>query len=327
MPIKEKIEPNKDALTIRVTDGGLFVAKLHYAADATKNPSNQIGKKWLRTALNGYMGGLSDPNWLKEMEIKYTAGSGDRILPNWQTWLQSSNVFIDREVDITQAKIYGSYDHGYVNPACYLVHAIQPDGMRQTLWEFYESGVPVPMIAKIISGERVQLYDGRVIEGNPYAKREIQKICDPEIMRRTQVMSTGPNKSIADLFAQSRVYFTRGERGDDMTVANWLIGNLWLDPYEPGYQIHRDCRNLIWELGRLQRKSWSPLQAKVKNQPESLVDKDNHAWDALKYWLKRFPVGVPQLAKIERQADFNFWRDMGKRRSKVKLSYVREFAK
>lgn len=321
----KKIKPNKDALSTRITSGGLFVCKLHYAADEYKNPANPQGKEWLRSALNGYAGGMSDPNWLKEMEIKYTAGSGQRVLQHWQSWLSSSNIFIDGEVDITDAKLYGSYDHGYANPACYLVHAIYPDGLRRTIWEFYAAEIPVPAIAKVIKGEDVKVPGKPPIKGNPYAGSEIFRICDPEIERRTQVMANGPNKSIANLFEKDGVYFIKGERGDDMTVANWLLGNLWLDPFEPTYQIHRGCTNLIWELGRLQRKSWSVMQARTRNQPELLLDKDNHAWDALKYWLKRFPVGVKQVEKPKKEADFNFWRDMKK--SKVKMSYSRDFAK
>lgn len=324
---KETIRPNKKGLTTRVTNGGLFVVKLHYASDPAKNPANTVGKKWLLNALNGYPGGMQDSNWLKEMEIQYTAGAGEKVLLHWQEWLRHSNIFIDGDMDLTGARLYGSYDHGFRNPACYLVHAVYPDNMRRTIWEFYASEVPVPMVAKIIKGEKVQLDDGRVFDGNPYGGTEVQRICDPEIMRRTQVMSKGPNKSVADLFTQSGVYFSQGSRGDDVTVASWLTGNLWVDPFNPMYQIHRQCSNLIWELGRLQRKNYSPLQARTRNQPEGLLDKDNHAWDALKYWLKRFPVGVGQTVKPQQQADFAFWRDLPKRKSRVKLSYIRDFAK
>jgi hypothetical protein len=121
------------------------------------------------------------------------------------------------------------------------------------------------------------------------------------------------------------VHFVMGEKGDDVTVASWLTGNLWADPMLPGYQIHRQCKNLIWELGKLQRKPQSSLQNRVKNQPEVLLDKDNHAWDALKYWLKRFPVGVAKRREEKKEANFAFWRDRHK--SKVKMSYTREFAK
>ena len=67
------------------------------------------------------------------------------------------------------------------------------------------------------------------------------------------------------------------------------------------------------------------MQSRVKNAPEELVDKDNHAFDALKYFLKRFPVGTPIPKAEKKEANFEFWRDMNKRR--VKLSYVREFVR
>lgn len=319
----KKIEPNRAGLTTRITSGGLVICRLHYAADEEKNPSNEVGLEWLRSAIQGYPGGLENPDWKKEMEIFYLAGSGERVLGNWHEWLRNSNIFIDGEVDISDAKLYGSYDHGFRNPACYLVHAVYPDDLRRTVWEFYAKEVPQPMIARIIKGETVTLTDGRVFEGNPYAGKESQMICDPEIMRETQIMSQGPNKSVASLFQKDGIYFIKGSSGDDVTVASWLTGNLWLDPFEPGYQIHRRCENLIWELGRLQRKGSRGIQAHVKNQPESLLDKDNHAWDALKYWLKRFPVGVRQSPQVTQVADFNFWRDLGKK--KIKKSYVRDF--
>ena len=324
---KEKIEPNKLGLTTRVTSGGLFVCRLHYAADQFKNPANSVGKAWMRSALSGYQGGIEDPNWQKEMEIQYTAGVGARVFRYWQDWLENSNIFIDGEVDIANARVYGSYDHGFRNPAAYLVHAVYPDGLRRTIWEFYANEVPVPMISKIIKGETVTLDDGRTFHGNPFAGKELQKICDPEIMRENQVMSHGPNKSIAKLFSNDGVYFTKGSSGDDTTIVSWLNGNLWLDPFEPGYQIHRGCANLIWELGRLTRKGFTGLQAQMRNQPEALVDKDNHAFDALKYWLKRFPVGVAMTSKPVQNPDFNFWRDLPKKKSRVASSYSREMAK
>ena len=316
---------NKEALSTRVTKGGIFVCRLHYAADQYKNPQNEVGREWLRQALSGYPGGIEDPNWLKEMEIMYSAGAGERVFPYWQEWKKSSNIFINGHVDITHSKLYASYDHGYATPACYLVHAVDPDGMRKTIWEFYGAGVPVSDISKIIKGESITTPDGRKFEGNPYAGQETIKVCDPEITRRTQVMPKGPNKSVAELYLRQGIIFTPGTRGDDGTVVNWLLGNLWADPLQPSYQIHQRCKHLIWEIGKAQRKSLSSMAMRTRNQPEELVDKDNHAWDALKYFLKRFPVGAPVPKVEKKEANFAFWRDMSK--NKVKMSYVREFAK
>jgi hypothetical protein len=322
----KKPAPNKDALTLRKTKGGLMVCKLHYAADKDMNPSNPEGREWIREAIKGYAGGIHDPKWLKEMEIQYGAGSGQKVFPHWSSWLKDSNIFIDGIVDLHGARLYGSYDHGYVNPACYLVHGVYPDGMKRTIWEFYASGVTVPDIARIINGKDVRLADGRKFEGNPFAGKEVARIADPEIMRDTQVMSNGPNKSIAFMYTKERVHFIPGKRGDDGTVASWLSGNLWLDPDDPGYQIHRGCKNLIWELGMLQHTKLSQFQLRTKNQPETLLDRDNHAWDALKYWLKRFPVGVKVNLEKPKDADFEFWMNAAKK-PRLRNSYVRDFAR
>lgn len=326
--MRENLLPNKKGLTLRVTSGNLTVCRLHYAADETKNPANSVGRQWLKQALSGYQNGVSDPRWLKEMEIQYGAGGGQKIFPDWHKWLRNSNIFIDGKVDLTGAKLYGSYDHGYASPACYLVHAVWPGDHRATIWEFYDEQVEVPMIAQIIKGyDAVSAKTGKKYKGNPYAGREIMKICDPEIMRETQVMAKGPNKSVAYLFRQNGVHFIPGLKGDDGTVASWLTGNLFLDPMMPGYQIHRDCKNLIWELSMLQRVQISPHASKFKNQPEQLVDKDNHAWDALKYWLRKFPVGVRIMPEKKKEADFEFWMNLGKQPSKLKKSYIRDFAR
>jgi len=321
-----EIEPNYDALTMRITSGNLPVMRLHYAAHALSNPKHEEGMAWLMKALSGYKG-IEDPDWLKEMEIMYSAGGGAKIFPNWQDWLRDSNIFIDGVAEMTHStSLYGSYDHGYANPACYLVHAIEPDGMRRTLWEFYGDGVPLSDISRIIKGERVTLHDGRTFEGNPYAGKEKFKITDPSIFRDDQVMERGPNKSIAYLFTREGVHFLAGSKGDDATVAGWLTGTLWADPAQPEYQIHRSCTNLIWELGRLQRKKLTAIQRRTRNDPEDMVDKDNHAWDALKYWLKRFPVGSTTHVKPTQEADFTWWRDL-KKKSGVAKSYVRDFAR
>ena len=323
--MKHHVKPNYDAMTMRITKGNLPVVRLHYAAHALSNPQHQEGMDWLKKALSGYSG-IEDPDWLKEMEIKYSAGGGQKIFPDWQLWLRESNIFVDGEVDTTGARFYGSYDHGYASPACYLVHAIYPDSMRRTLWEFYADNVPVDDIARIINGERVQMPDGRTFEGNPYAGKETFRISDPEIFRDTQVMSNGPNKSVANLFQRGNVHFLPGSRGDDSTVAGWLSGNLWANPREPQYQIHKRCVNLIWELSMLQRKKLTSQMAKTRNQPEGLLDKDNHAWDALKYWLKRFPVGAPLPSIQTQEANFDWWRDL-KKKSGIKRSYVRNLVR
>ena len=50
-----------------------------------------------------------------------------------------------------------------------------------------------------------------------------------------------------------------------------------------------DCPNLLWELMRTRRVKLNPHQMLTRNVSEAIVDKDNHARDAMKYVLMSSP--------------------------------------
>ena len=307
-----------------LTSQGVPVLRLHYSADPGKDPRTMAGRVWLERAAGAYPGGMESSDWQKEMEIKYTAGSGGRVFPQWEYWQeQGFPIIIPSPVATEDARIWGSYDHGYANPCCYLVHATYPDGRRCTLWELYAPELEVHEIAAIIKGESVRTQDGREFDGNPYAGQESMKIADPEIDRRTQSASNSQKKRIIELFQLEGVNFVKGERGGDLTVLNWLRGTLWADPRHPQYQIADCCQGLIWELGRLTLKPMSPTMLKTRNASEELLDRDNHAWDALKYWMKRFPVGVRKPQEHDTTNSFEWWRQAALHPEKKRTFAVR----
>jgi len=296
-------------------NSNLFVCRLYHTADDKKNPATPEGRVWMYKEEQGYPGGINGPGWQKEMAIKYTAGGGEKVFPKIGMWRGNSSIFIpapDASLYGQGAQVWASYDHGLVNPCCYLVHLVYPreqDVWYQTVWELYAPGLQVWEIAKIIKGESHTTSDGRKFKGNPYAGREIIKICDPEIDRRTQT-SRGHSQRVIELFREEGVSFTKGESGDDLTVADYIKGTLWRDPFRPYYQISESCEFLIWELSKLQHKKTKGFEPKNKN--EGLVAVDDHAWDALKYFLKRFPMGSRQQAPVQRENTFAWWMDLAK---------------
>lgn len=317
-------------LTTRIAPSGLFVCRLHYSADPGKNPMTPRGAAWLNRTVRSYPGGVEGPAWRKEMEIEYSAGGGEFVFRNLRRWRSESRIFVPiHDIDLTRATIWASYDHGFTNPCCYLVHAVYPredDVWYASIWEFYAAGLNVPDIAKVIKGESIILPDGRHFEGNPYANKEVLKICDPAIDGRNQVNSAGETKKLIDLFGNEGVYFTKGERGDDVTVADYMLGVLWADPWHPKYQIATCCENFIWELSRLQHKVHkSAAMITEKNAPEGLVDRDNHAWDAWKYFIKRFPMGYVKRKDDVQGGSYAWWMDLSKMplRQAVRSSYRR----
>jgi len=210
-------------LTTRITSSTIPVLRLHYSSDPRKRPGTTEGDAWLISAVQGYPGGLKSPRWRKEQEIDYGALGGTRLFPEWEQWCGLGKIIIP-PFEPEGYKLYGSFDHGWRNPACYHVHAINGDGNIVSVYEIYGSHIPVAKMAEAILGNSITLSDGRRFNGNPWAGKESFKIADPQLWAEDQPMADNTNKSIAELYRRSGVYFTKGERGGDTMVAEWLHG-------------------------------------------------------------------------------------------------------
>lgn len=259
------------------------------------------------------------------MEVDYSALSGTRLFPQWEQWSQNQRIVIPPFIPHGY-RLYGSYDHGWRHPACYLVHGINPEGQIVTLWEFHASQVPVSQIARIIKGESVTVADGRRFPGNPYAGQEIYKVADCAIFAEDQVMSDNTMKSIATVFRMDGIVFIPAQQGGDTMVAEWLHGYWWQNPMEPLYRITTACPKLIWEIGQQRHKDISAQVALNKAQPEQLVDKNNDAWDAMKYFLQRFPPKPMQERAEKKAGSFMWWRKLNKleKQGEAMPTYKRE---
>lgn len=307
-------------LSTRVTSSGVPVMRLHYSADPLKRPGTEQGDAWLKQASAGYVGSVKSPRWRKEYEIDYGALGGTRLFPEWEQWVAAGRIVLP-PFEPVGYRFYGSFDHGWRNPSSYHVHGINSDGCVVTAFEFYGSHVPYSYIAKIIKGESVSVpvlgccekHDKpRWFQGNPFAGKETWKRADPSMWAKDQPQNDRTNKSMADLYAKEGVYFQQAEKGTDTTVAEWLLSHYWRDPQKPLYRIFDTCVMLIWELGQQRHKDLSAQVALNREQPEELVDKDNHAWDDLKYFLQAFPP-TPQKNKAPTSpATFNWWKKVAK---------------
>lgn len=297
-----------DGLEERITTGGISVLTLHYAADPEKRPGTPAGDVWLRKATQGYPGGIASPRWQKEMEIRYGALGGQALFPRWEEWRINGHIVV-AHVALSGCTLYGSYDHGWRHNACYLVHAMDRDGHATTVWECRAAQVPVSAWAKIIQGKSARLVDGREFPGNPYAGKEVWRVADPSIWNEGNAQSSGVNKSTWELFRDAGVIFRKGERGGDTTAAEYLLGYWWEDPMAPRYRIVESCVGLIEEIGRQRFREISAAVALHKAAPEELVDKDNDAFDALKYFLLKFPPKAHTPKPQEQPNTWAFWRD------------------
>ena len=174
-----------DGLTARLTTAGLPVLRVHYSSDALKDPRTEEGARWYAAAIQGYPQGAQDPRFRKEMEIEYGALGGQLLFALWE---QYKALVVIPPFDIgahPHAKFYGSYDHGHIHKAVYQVHAVLPTGHKYTVWECAGARIPPRAMADVIKGTTVKLQsDGRTLAGNPYAGREVVRVCDPHLFER-----------------------------------------------------------------------------------------------------------------------------------------------
>jgi len=329
---------NIPGLSYAIVSGTIPLLRVHYSADPAKRPGTVEGDAWREQAAKRYPGGVTSARWRKEMEIEYRALGGTKAIPQWETWKTNGRIVVDRLPGAEHFRLYASYDHGWTNPAAFHVHGINGEGKKFTLWEFYADRVPLSYIAKIMRGETVRLPrrdDARidperlVFPGNPYAGKHAAAIADPSLWAEDQPMKDEPNKSVAELFAREGIYLDKGERGGDLMVLEWLLGEFWADPLDPKYVITAACPHLIWELGEQRFKTLSAQVAMHANEPEVLVDKHNHAWDGLKMWLKRFPPAMATPKPAATPGNFAWWRRVAQksRRGEPIGTYRREIAR
>ena len=298
----------------RVTKSMVPVMRIHYTADPAKRPGTPEGDAWLAQAIQGYPGGMKCPRWRKEMEVEYGALGGTRLFPLWEQWSQNGRIVVP-PFQPTGYRLYGSFDHGWRHAACYLVHGINGDGEMATLWEFYGAHVPYQAIARIIKGESVRVPacgdachpDLREFPGNPYAGQEVYKVADPSIWAEDQQQNDGTMKSTAKLYSREGVHFIKGDRGGDTTFAEWLLGHWWRDPLKPLWRLTTACPNLSREIGLQRHKDVSAQVALNRAQPEQLVDKDNDAFDAWKYFGMRFPPAPQKDGAASKGNSFEWW--------------------
>src|SRR3990167_3243420 len=126
-------------LDIYKTNDGFTVARLHYSADPEKILENGDP---IPELLEGYIGGKNGSAWRKEMEIDFTAYSGQllcyAILNQYR-----DKIIVDRYVKVSDYK-YGSLDWGRNNPASFHVYAVNEDKHIHSAYEVYLRDTSIP---------------------------------------------------------------------------------------------------------------------------------------------------------------------------------------
>lgn len=264
-----------------VTGSGVRVLLCHYSADPEKSPETWEGQQWLqRAATKGYPGGMDGPKWQQEMEMNFGCRQSIRVWPDWaEEWEKRVTVPSFDINDHPLWPIYAGYDYGSTNPFAVVVVAWENEHSWYLIDELYASNTPL----------HVQM---DMLRRRPYFSRISGFIGDPSIWYKNQNTTqngqphfTSMGEIISD---QYDINILKGDNspGSDATFINYLKSVAWKDAEEPQFKIFSHCRHTLRELRLLRYKEWKAEATKDdNNRYESIVNKDNHAWDALKYLL------------------------------------------
>jgi hypothetical protein len=265
---------------------GFHVISIHYTADPSRDPSTEEGKIWIAEESRGIVGGTASAQWRQEQEIDWNVSGGELVFPHMS--LYREQIIVDPFEIPDSWDLYASYDHGHRNPAAFIVIALDHDGDLWIVWEMYKTDLGYRAIAK-------------EIRECPFVKKNrlaFLPIADPSIWAKTQhQQDESEMKSIARLFFElpedEQVVFAPGIRGGDITVAERIKGDLWsteaLDKGKaPRLRIFANCTKTIWEFTNLRYADWTPAMMQTRNVQESIIDKNNHAWDAFKMFMNQF---------------------------------------
>lgn len=259
---------------------GQTVLWLHYSADPLKDPDTPEGKKWVDAESANTVGGKSGLKWRAEMEMDFSAGSGEIVFPEMSE-KRDKIVIPPFRVDETYL-LYAGMDWGTKNPTSFHVYAESPSKQFFSIWEFYEAGphVTVSYVADVIRNVC------------PYYDRLQWIALDPRAYNATQSTKTGFT-TIGEQFNDEEYVgdniidkLMPAHGCQDISMIN-RVRNMWAAD-EPKLKIFNTCHHQINELQNLIH----PPSDGRTNFRETIVDKNNHSWDDLKYFLESHPYAT-----------------------------------
>lgn len=292
---------------MRRTETGIPVVKIHYTAIPERRT-----KEWKATERKKY---TSQASWDREQEIIDNAGGGELVFADTLVTFWDKIVITDPKWrPDARWRCEGGFDHGKTNPTALLRSYHDFVGTIYLCGEYYHPGREVWENAPVMK----KMDDIRRLEA-VYA--------DPTIFDQTMQQSQGaltPGKaaerarSINDLYVEQGIELFspfQFDRSDVSFAARVMLHWQDLEHREPTLKIvcpnyiekpqpglhNWSCPNLLWELMRTRRVKLTAQQLLTRNISEAIVDKDNHARDAMKYIVMSHPEPSVKTAQQKAQ--------------------------
>lgn len=184
-----------------------------------------------------------------------------------------------------------SLDHGLNNPTAVLWHAVDQEGFITTFHEHYRKDWTVDLHAAKI--KEVNKTFG--IEPELY-------IADPSIRNRDSITGT----SIHEEYIKYGIPFTFGNNDVEAGIIRVKRYMNVTSKGKSRWTVTPNCSNLIWELKRYRWKTYTQKKLNYENNAyEKPHAKDDHACDALRYFIMSRPNLAPENDTTNAEEIFN----------------------
>jgi hypothetical protein len=280
--------------------------RIHYNAIPERN--EVLNPEWKKQEKGDY----SSSGWDREQEINDEAGGGDKLFAAVLSTFKRKIVITDPlwYPDPTWDVVAGG-DHGKTNATVLEKAYIDHQGNIYFCGEFYQMKTEkwanniwqnVPIMLQM-----------------PDLKRMRWVRADPSIFFDKEAQLDGTFTNINAVYRkQGFPYFTTFPTSitrEDLSFEErlndhwsslesreptlYIVCRNEMDRRQPGLHPN-DSPNLLWELKRMRRKELSSTQLMQRNPTETIVDKDNHGWDAAKYIVMSLPkpTAIPPEQKL-----------------------------
>jgi len=323
---------------------GIPVLSIHYSADPERDPETVTGAQWYAAARAEYS---SDKRWLREQEMDPRASGGERVFARALSQFHDKVIITDPNWrPDPRWDVVGGFDHGKVNATAFLKAYVDFQRNIYICGEFYS-------MQRKDWPENDVAHNAPLILQMPDIDRMRWCVADPSIFTDKELQKDGTYSSANKVYLQNGVKFLRQYEGErsDLTFVEKLLSEAWRDlehreptvrivcrnesdRLQPGLHPY-DCPNLVWELQRSKRAELTARQLLTRNPTEKIIDKLNHARDALKYlyFTVRRATAVPTAERMQEAikglnptsaqiAAQRFYRDqvLGKQRRSVSFS-------
>jgi len=238
-------------VTVRRTQKGLTVLRLHYSAIPERDPATPKGKIWFERERSVY---ASEARWRKEQEIDANATGGEAVFGTVLSQFYETVIISDpywTPEELGPSDVIGSFDHGVTNATCLLkgyvprrrIDRVSGRALPPELYvagEFYsyrregwdntvEQNTAVIMRGGYDLASNLVPQLEKPVEPMPDLDRARWIMADPSIFPDTVVQEKGKPTAIYRTYHKNGFYPMRAYGGNrsDVAFVEWILSDFW----------------------------------------------------------------------------------------------------